>query len=110
VNQATSQEEPLRLQGDLTLSTVADIYAEFTARLARAQGQPAVDMQATGRIDSAGLALLLEWQALARKRGSKLSLLHVPKELLHLARLCEATDLLELAEDGNGDKHAATGS
>ena len=50
---------------------------------------------ASERADSSGLALLLEWQALARQQQRKLKISNAPDTLLSLARLCEADNLLE---------------
>jgi phospholipid transport system transporter-binding protein len=55
-----------------------------------------IDLAGIKRVDSAGLALLLEWQASARVQGRTLSFSNAPRDLVRLAALCEASDLLGL--------------
>jgi phospholipid transport system transporter-binding protein len=89
----------LRVSGDLTLDSVARLYQDSRSLL---PGEiSAVDLNGVSRIDSAGLALLLEWQAAARKGNTTLSFTGAPEDLLRLAALCESTSLLGLtARDG----------
>lgn len=55
-----------------------------------------LDLSAVERVDSSGLALLLEWQASAKKRRALLQISHAPDDLVSLAKLCEAEELLQL--------------
>ena len=89
----------LQVSGDLSLDSVARLYQESRTLL---PGEiDAVDLNGVTRIDSAGLALLLEWQAVARKGGTVLSFIGAPADLLRLAALCESTSLLGLtSRDG----------
>jgi len=86
----------LRLSGPLTLDTAAGHYRELTSRWASGTGPSIVDLSATERVDSAGLALLLEWQALAQRRGQHLEFRSASTALVRLARLCGAAELLGL--------------
>jgi phospholipid transport system transporter-binding protein len=83
-----------RLSGALTLDTVASIYQQ--AKTAATQGRQiaGIDLDAVSRVDSSGLALLLEWQSLASRDGRSLHISNAPADLLSLANLCEASDLL----------------
>ena len=83
-------------EGPLTLATVAARYREFEPLWSGARPPGVVDLARTGRIDSAGLALLLEWQAQARRNGGALSFRNPPAGLLRLAALCEASEALGL--------------
>jgi phospholipid transport system transporter-binding protein len=56
-----------------------------------------IDLAGVTTIDSAGLALLLEWQSRAHAAGRELTVRNAPDGLLRLARLCEAVDLLNLS-------------
>ena len=50
-----------QLSGDLTFATVTGLYDRMN-HLSASNGMPgSIDLANTGRIDSAGLALLLEW-------------------------------------------------
>ena len=53
-----------------------------------------VDMSGVEKADSAGLALLLEWKALAADRGARIDYTDVPDSLVAIARTSEVSDLL----------------
>lgn len=103
MNEAKNQPTML-LKGDLTLDTVAAKYRELTGMLVSGSQRTEVDLADIGRIDSAGLALLLEWQALSLAEGGALLLKNVPDDLVKLAALCEAGEPLGLVPttDGGG--------
>lgn len=86
-----------RLGGDLTFSTVAGLFQRMAA-IAKEDGLPAsIDLSNVRRIDSAGLALLLEWQSAYRKQVGNDALMAVqdpPDALMKIARLCDAEDYL----------------
>ena len=89
-----NRENILEVSGALTFDSVPTVYLESQSRL-NAQINT-VDLAAVTAVDSAGLALLLEWQALARKRSSNLAFINAPSDLLRLAALSESTSLLRL--------------
>ena len=83
-----------RLAGPLTLDTVADVYQQVKAEARDGKNITEVDLTAVSRVDSSGLALLLEWQSTAVRAGRSLNILNAPADLLSLVSLCEASDLL----------------
>ena len=85
-----------RVDGALTLATVAELYDE--AKLAAKDGRPmkSLDLGAVSHVDSSGLALVLEWQSEARNDGRSIAVSNAPEDLLSLARLCEASELLTM--------------
>ena len=87
-------ENILEVSGALTFDSVPAVYLESQSRLSAQINT--VDLAAVTAVDSAGLALLLEWQALARKRSSNLAFINAPSDLLRLAALSESTSLLRL--------------
>lgn len=89
-----------RVSGELTFETAAGLYADMEARLPDTGPIEVVDLAGVSGADSAGLALLLEWQARQRKRGRKLTITNAPDNLLRLAKLCEAIDALRMSERG----------
>ena len=92
----------LLITGPLTFATAGELFRSVTTQ--PNGGFALVDLQAVEQVDSAGLALLLEWQARARAEGKSLRITNVPDDLLRLAALCEAAGLLGLesrAEPGN---------
>jgi len=92
------------LTGPLTFETVARLFHALEQGSSGASQIGQIDLAGVGAIDSAGLALLLEWQSRARSRGDQLELHSAPEGLLRLARLCEAVDLLNLS--GRGPERA----
>lgn len=85
------------LTGPLTFATVARLFGEIVQTQPQTAPGARIDLAGVGAVDSAGLALLLEWQSRARARGGQLALDNAPADLLRLARLCEADDLLSLS-------------
>ncbi len=82
------------VSGALTFDAVPAIYIE--ARTLLRDPINTVDLAAVTSVDSAGLALLLEWQANTQKRSTKLAFINAPTDLLRLAALSESTSLLGL--------------
>jgi phospholipid transport system transporter-binding protein len=67
-------------------------------REAIAAGDAQVDLSDVQAVDSAAVALLLDWQRAAQARGAALSLIGVPAGIESLARLYGVTALLGLRE------------
>jgi len=91
------------LTGDLTFETVAGAHRAAMGRLDfRRDGT--LDLSALGHVNSAGIALLLDWCARFRKHGASLRLEQAPT---HLQRLLKVN---ELEIDGAAwcEGHAAT--
>jgi phospholipid transport system transporter-binding protein len=97
------------LTGPLTFETVARLFHALEQGPSGAPQIGQIDLAGVGAIDSAGLALLLEWQSRARSLGGPLEVLNAPDSLLRLARLCEAVDLLNISGRGSGPR-PGTGS
>lgn len=93
----TSADGRARLIGPLTFETVARLFQALEQAPPGSAPITQIDLTGVGAIDSAGLALLLEWQSRARARGGQFELHNAPEGLLRLARLCEAVDLLNLS-------------
>ncbi len=71
--------------GPLTFASVAELYEAGTAELPA--GDIDIDLSGVTKVDSAGLALLVEWQKRARRSGAAISLRQAPKQLLELIRV-----------------------
>jgi phospholipid transport system transporter-binding protein len=65
-----------------------------------------IDLSGVGLADSAGLALLLELQAMARRQGHRLHIINTPDNLLRLAKLCEADRLMEITGRDHEDNES----
>jgi phospholipid transport system transporter-binding protein len=87
-----------RLEAPLTLLTVAALRDAGRALIGAASGALTIDLAAVPEVDSAGLALLIDWLASARSRGCQLRYVKPGKTLLALARLSEVEPLLTEVE------------
>jgi phospholipid transport system transporter-binding protein len=81
------------LSGDMSFATAEQIL-RMSDKLFRQQDDIAVDLAAVRRTDSAGLALLLEWVALSRRRGSSIRFENLPDKLRAIAETAEVEELL----------------
>lgn len=78
------------VRGELTFATASVAYASGERGLAQsASKRVTLDCSGLTAADSAGLAVLLEWIALARSRGIELRCQALPDFLLRLARISE---------------------
>jgi phospholipid transport system transporter-binding protein len=84
-----------RLAGELTFEAVPALYAQSQDTLPKQL--TTVDLSGITSADSAGLALLLEWQASRKGRSGPLTFTHAPSSLMSLASLCEATEMLNIS-------------
>lgn len=87
------------LAGDLVFETVPTLLPRGDAAFA-AVTRAEVDLAGVGRVDSAGLALLLEWSVAARVAGRALGYRNVPATLAALAGISDVEGLLTAADGG----------
>ena len=87
------------LAGTVGFDDAARLLAAGAAAFA---GLPAVEVDLAGvtRVDSAGLALLIEWALAARDAGRQLRYGKVPPAVASLARISDVTELLEPSAGG----------
>lgn len=74
------------ISGELTRDTVANINKKNIKQV-MALESASIDFQKVTKVDSAGLAFLLLLVEKAQKTKCKLSFLHLPEDLLKLAKL-----------------------
>jgi len=86
-----------RVSGPLTFASVPRLYEQVAQHQKGGAAITQIDLAGVGAVDSAGLALLLEWQSRQRQRGGTLAVRNSPDSLLRLARLAEADELLNLS-------------
>jgi phospholipid transport system transporter-binding protein len=96
-----NQSGGLSITGALTFESVASVYAKSLSELSDYSG--AIDLAGLSSVDSAGLALLLEWQALAHARGVSLVFENAPSELQRLAALSDSSELLGITKASHVD-------
>lgn len=94
--------EALRVTRDADVCRVAGTLDFDTAREALERVAPGIAAREVGTVDLAGvtrsnsaaLALLIEWRALARRAGRDVAFVSVPDGIRQLARVCEVEELL----------------
>jgi phospholipid transport system transporter-binding protein len=84
-----------RLAGELTFESVPGLYVHAQNELP--ENIVTVDLSGVTAADSAGLALLLEWQASRKNSSAALTFTNAPSSLMSLASLSEATGLLNIS-------------
>lgn len=87
-------DHALALRGALTFDTAPDLLPAGADWVRRGSGPVTIDLAEVERIDSAGLALLVEWVNLAR--GRQVRFANVPaqaRELIDVYGLSAALDL-----------------
>jgi len=83
-----------RIEAPLTFATVAALHADGIRIIDAASGEVTLDLQAVPKVDSAGLALLIEWLGEARAKSRSLKYSQPPEALLSLARLSDVEKLI----------------
>jgi len=82
-----------RVTGDLGFETVPDLWAQSVDG-PNDSADKVIDLGQVTHVDSAGLALVIEWIRHARSQGGRLTFVHVPDKLLALARISEIDGFL----------------
>jgi phospholipid transport system transporter-binding protein len=86
----------LAVRGELDFDTAPAALTRGLALLGSA-AECEIDLSALSSGDSAGLAVLIEWLASARRRGAKLRYTGVPAQMRAIARISDLEDLLSPA-------------
>jgi phospholipid transport system transporter-binding protein len=90
-----------RVSGAMTFDTAGRLW-ESSKRELDGQAPVNIDLAAVTEVDSAALALLLEWVSWARQRNFALRFTGFPDKLRALARLSEVEHLLGLEPPRSG--------
>lgn len=91
--------EVIMPEGGLTFDSLPRVLAEAAEFARRADFPPVltVDFSRVSAVDSAALALLLEWRREATRRGSRLAFVNLPANLVALATLYGIEQLIQPA-------------
>ena len=94
---AVVTDEVLRPEGNLSYETIPGVLAETAQFAARTDLPPTIriDFAKVTGVDSAAVALLLEWRRMAAARGKTLVFENLPPNLLALARLYGVAELIQ---------------
>ena len=89
--------EVLYLKGDLSFESIPAVLAETATYVARPDlpERLTIDFSEIAAVDSAAVALLLEWRRLAQRLGKSLSFSNLPANLLALAELYGVADIIQ---------------
>ena len=95
----TAGDGSLLLSGELSMATVPELLEQLSTQgaLRNAEGEILIDLQGVERADSAGLALLIEWQRLAGQQQKSIRFCNIPAQMLAIARLSGVDELLSLS-------------
>lgn len=91
-----AQDGVVRVSGALTFESCTSLFKAMERHLDGGESPRQIDLENVTSIDSAGLALLLEWQATSRDSGPELSMTGASTTLIQFAQLSEAAELLNL--------------
>jgi len=97
-----AEGETLRLRGGLDLTTVAGLWSESRDLFESSRPPARVDLSAVERVDSAGVALLVQWVAMARARGVTLRVDGMNPAMGDLIALADLEPLLPVPGDREG--------
>lgn len=97
--QAVSQAVVEQSGNTVTVSGVLDFVSarealESVSSSIRASKTLDIDLSGVVEANSAGLALLIEWLAVARREGHSVSFHHIPDSLRQLAGVCQVDGLI----------------
>jgi len=94
---ASPSSEALAITGELTFATIPDVLAQSAEYEARADlpQRLVIDFTGVSGVDSAAVALLLEWRRQALRRGKTLDFTNLPANLVALAQLYGVADLIQ---------------
>jgi len=89
--------EVLALTGELSFDTIPRVLEESAAYAARTDlpDRLTIDFAAITGVDSAAVALLLDWRRMAVKRGKTLEFVNLPANLVALAELYGVAELIQ---------------
>ncbi|OQK17118.1 hypothetical protein AU255_04245 [Methyloprofundus sedimenti] len=80
------------IKGDLTFSTI-DKTTMKVLNFQQSASIINIDLKQLGKIDSAGLALLIEWIKFARSYQTELRFENIPAQLSALAKLSDISEI-----------------
>ncbi len=89
--------EVLALTGELSFETIPQVLEESATYVARTDlpDRLTIDFAGITGVDSAAVALLLDWRRMAAKRGKTLVFVNLPANLVALADLYGVAELIQ---------------
>ena len=90
------EDDTFQLAGELNLESVPDALNKFEKLLTQAGEAVLIDLQGVTRIDSGGVALLVECLRLLQLKNKTAKFSHLPEQLLEMAKLSGLEHLLKV--------------
>lgn len=87
----------LRIRGEMSFASVLALLEQTRPLLADGHGRLEIDLAEVSRVDSAGLALMIEWLRQAHHSQRELCFLHLPAQLRAIAEASDLDEILPLA-------------
>jgi phospholipid transport system transporter-binding protein len=84
------------LSGELTMKNVPQVALETAPMIASMSGEVSIDLSNITRADSAGLALLIDWLRIARRKKVTLRFERLPEQLLQIVQVCDLHSVLPI--------------
>ena len=81
------------VEGELDFNS-AKLVLESVSPHIKENASLVIDLAGISRANSAGLALMIEWLATARRSGSTVTFHHIPDGLRQLASVCQVDRLI----------------
>jgi phospholipid transport system transporter-binding protein len=96
---AEAQFEPVaagryRVGGEMGFASVSALLESSLPAFASAEAELEIDLSGVSRVDSAGLALLVEWLRRAKGQGKTIVFRHIPDQLRAIARVSDLEGIL----------------
>ena len=89
-------DQQYALSGELTMHNVSQVSLDTASVITAMNGEVTINLSKIVRADSAGLALLIDWLRIARRRNFTLRFEQLPEQLMQIARLCELHSVLPI--------------
>lgn len=77
----------IAVRGSLSYDTASELLAATRGALESGRGAATLDLAQVAHVDSAGLALIVEWSRLARLAKRPLTFLNLPEQLQAMVRV-----------------------
>jgi len=97
VSLAQTDDGRVHLTGELSFQTVPGFFAANQDIFDNDNDELYIDLDGITRADSAGIALLIEWQRQAFSKKKTISFHNIPTQLLSIARLSGVETILRLS-------------
>ncbi len=81
-----TQQNNFSITGELGFATVSEAVSESSG-LFDGDSEITVDLINVNHVDSAGIALLIEWLGIAKHQTKKLEYRNIPEQMLAIARI-----------------------